>query len=445
MIMGIMKSFVFKLLLVGFAFAGACACGKTDRVDLEEELDPEVVEIPEVPETPSNPETPVTPVSPEDLYAYVPIRLTSSDMGIRDASNEFGFSVFGKLIKAADGKKDIVFSPLSLSLALSMAAEGAGGETYDQFSSVLGWGEASREEVGAFYAKMIEGLVTADKQVSFTCSNSLWAAKNLDIKEAYAEQLSKSFAAESFSVDFALSETLDRINEWCASKTDGKIQKMLDGLEEQTRMMLINALLFKAPWSVEWQVEKDRPFHGSNATAGKDFLHLDGSFYYRRFEDYEMVGVRYGNGLAYEFVVILPNEGKPVSDIMKSVDSETLRHLSPTPVDLFIPKFSLEYSTGDAFPQCLEELGLKLPFSGVQADFSGISSEKLSISKVIQKARVDVSENGTEFAAVTVIGMDGSAGGEEPKKVVFDANRPFAFIIRETDSNAVLLMGTMSE
>jgi serpin B len=283
MIMGIMKSFVFKLLLVGFAFAGACACGKTDRVDLEEELDPEVVEIPEVPETPSNPETPVTPVSPEDLYAYVPIRLTSSDMGIRDASNEFGFNVFGKLIKAADGKKDIVFSPLSLSLALSMAAEGAGGETYDQFSSVLGWGEASREEVGAFYAKMIEGLVTADKQVNFTCSNSLWAAKNLDIKEAYAEQLSKSFAAESFSVDFALSETLDRINEWCASKTNGKIQKMLDGLDEQTRMMLINALLFKAPWSVEWQVEKDRPFHGRNATAGKDFLHLDGSFYYRRF------------------------------------------------------------------------------------------------------------------------------------------------------------------
>ena len=432
-----------RILLLAFVLTGFCACDKTNKIDPDEGLDPEVIEVPETPATPETPETPGDPEDPS-LYAYVPIRLSAADQGVRDASNKFGFDVFGKLIEAADGKKDIVFSPLSLSLALSMAAEGAGGETYDQFCKVLGWGEATREEVGAFYAKMIEGLVTADKQVSFTSSNSLWAAKNLNIKEAYAEQLSKSFAAESYSVDFALSETLDRINEWCSNKTDGKIRKMLDTIDEQTRMMLINALLFKAPWSQEWEVEKGRPFHGSNATADKDYLHVDGGFYYREFEGYEMVGVRYGNGQAYEFDVILPNEGKSVSDVLGSVNSDALRRLAQTPVDLYVPKFSLEYSTGDAFPKCLEDLGLKLPFSGTLADFSGISSEKLFISKLLQKAKVDVSENGTEFAAVTVIAMDGAAG-PAPEKVIFDANRPFAFIIRETSSNAVLLMGTMSE
>lgn len=425
--------------------AGIYACDKAASVESVEDLDPEEVVNQEAPETPVSPENPDNPIDP-DLFAFVPITLSASDQGVRDASNDFGLAVFGKLIKIADGNGDVVFSPLSLSLALSMAAQGAAGDTYDQFCKVLGWGEATREEVGAYYRKMIDGLVNADKQVSFTSSNSLWAANNLDLKEAYAEQLSKSFAAESFSVDFALPETLSQINGWCSDKTDGKIQRMLDALDGQTRMMLVNALLFKAPWSIEWDVEKDRPFQAGQTVANKDYLHSDGQFQYRAFEGFEVAGVRYGNGRAYELDIILPEEGKTVQEILGSVDPDALCNLHATSVDLYIPEFSLEYSTGDAFPACLEELGLKLPFSGTQADFSGISSESLFINKVIQKARIDVSVNGTEFAAVTSTLFATSAGpGEKPEKVVFNADRPFAFLIRETSSNSILLMGTLSE
>lgn len=437
--------FSSRLITSAIMLAVLCACDKAVTVESVEDLDPEEVVNQEAPETPVSPENPDNPIDP-DLFAFVPISLNATDQGVRDASNDFGHAVFRQLLKVADGSEDVVFSPLSLSLALSMAAQGAAGDTYDQFCKVLGWGEATREEVGAYYLKMIEGLVNADKQVSFTSSNSLWAAKNLDLKEAFAEQLSKSFAAESFSVDFALPETLSRINGWCSDKTDGKIPRMLDALDDQTRMMLINALLFKAPWSLEWDVEKDRPFQAGQAVANKDYLHSDGQFQYRAFEGFEVAGVRYGNGKAYELDIILPEEGKTVQDILGSVDPDALGNLHLTPVDLYLPEFSLEYSTGDAFPGCLEELGLKLPFSGTQADFSGISSEYLFINKVIQKARIDVSEKGTEFAAATSLGMVTSAGpGEKPEKIVFDANRPFAFLIRETSSNSILLMGTLSK
>ena len=101
----------------------------------------------------------------------VPIVLTKADEGVRDASNAFGLDVFARLYALRDGK-DVAFSPLSLSLALAMAAEGAEGDTWQQFRTVCGWEAASKEDLGAFYAKMTEGLSKADPQVSFTCSNS---------------------------------------------------------------------------------------------------------------------------------------------------------------------------------------------------------------------------------------------------------------------------------
>ena len=437
----------FVPLVIGIVML--CACERNvpvEPVDVQDPVEVDVPQTPEVPETPEAPETPATPEEPE-VYPAVPIALSAADKGVRDASNSFGLTVFGKLLEAADSERDILFSPLSLSLALSMAAEGAAGDTYDQFCKVLGLGESSREDLGAFYEKMIAGLVEADKSVSFTSSNSLWAAKSLGLKEAYAELLAKSFAAESFSVDFSLPETLGMINDWCATKTDGKIQKMLDEVDEMTRLILINALLFKAPWCIEWGVEKNRPFQGIQSTADKDYLHYDGEFRYRSFEGFSVAGVRYGNGKAFEMDVILPEEGKSVRDILGLIDSSSLSRMQWTPVDLYLPKFSLDYSTEDTIPACLQEMGLKLPFSSVSADFSGISDAELFISKIVQKSRIDVSENGTEFAAVTEIELrDSYSGpGETPEKVVFDANRPFAFLIREVSSDAILLMGTLSK
>lgn len=382
-------------------------------------------------------------LKPEDLTNPVPIELTKADETVRNASNDFGMRVFSGLLDKAQGR-EVSFSPLNLSLALAMAGEGAEGETFKQFADVIGWGEATKEEIGAYYKKMIAGLVTTDPQVSFSSCNSFWAAKNLVLLDDYKSLLTRNFAAESFSVDFSDSATKDRINQWCSDKTDGKIPQMLSELSPATRLMLINALLFKAPWGLTWEVRTGREFNGTAGKTKKDYLHANHMLGYGEFEDFEYVSIPYGNG-SYEIDVVLPKAGKTIQSILPAVNYDAFQYAFPgTEVDLYLPKWSTEYSSGDDIPKVLDAMGLILPFSE-DADFSGISREALKISSILQKVRIDVSEKGTEFAAVTAIAMDNSAGPVTPKKVTLDLNRPFAYFIREKSTNTLLLAGTLSK
>ena len=381
----------------------------------------------------------------EEITPAEPIVLTKADQAVCDASNVSGLDIFSRLYAMRDGK-DVSFSPLSLSLAFAMAAEGAEGETYRQISDAFGWGGATKAELGAFYGKMIDGLVKADPKVSFTSSNSLWTAKDFAVKDSYRKALGEHFAAECYQVDFTAAATLGKINDWCSAKTDGKIPQMLQQLDPATRMMLINALLYKAPWATEWTVEENRAFRGEGAVSKKDFLHAEKAFGYADLTDCEAVSLPYGNG-AYEMVVFLPKEGRTVDGILPLVREKAAGLVLPTrSVEVFLPKFSTDYSTEGALPAILKAKGVRNAFSGA-ADFSGISAdEDVMISQVLQKVRIDVTEKGTEFAAVTVIGMVNTAlPVTPPQKIVFDADRPFVYMIRETSTNAILLIGTLSK
>ena len=381
----------------------------------------------------------------EEITPAVPIELTKADGQIRDASNASGLDIFSRLY-AVRGGQDVSFSPLSLSLAFAMAAEGAEGDTYKQIAEVFGWGDASKDELGAFYKKMVAGLVDADPKVSFTSSNSLWTAKDFAANDSYKKRLTDHFAAECYQVDFTAAATLDKINKWCYDKTDGKIPKVLQQLDPATRMMLINALLYKAPWATEWTLEKNRAFRGEGAVSKKDYLYAEKTFGYLDLGDCEAASLAYGNG-AYEMVVFLPKEGRTVEGILPLVKERAGSLVLPSrTVEVYLPMFSTDYSTDGALPAILKAKGVRLAFSDA-ADFSGISkAESVMISQVLQKVRIDVTEKGTEFAAVTTISFVNSAlPATPPKKIVFDADRPFVYMIRETSTNAILLIGTLSK
>ena len=382
----------------------------------------------------------------EEIVPAVPIELTKADQGIRDASNASGLDIFSRLY-AVRGGKDVSFSPLSLSLAFAMAAEGAETDTYKEISAALGWDEATKEELGAFYKKMIAGLVAADPKVSFTSSNSLWAAQDLVLKDAYKKLLSDNFAAESYQVDFTAAATLGKINKWCSDKTDGKIPQMLQDLDPDTRMMLINALLYKAPWAMTWTVKEKRDFRDeTGARSQKDYLYVKGDYGYAEFDNCQAIALPYGNG-AYEMVVFLPKTGYTVEKILPTIQEKggTLR-LYPHDAEVWLPKFSTEYCTEDKLIPILQAKGVRRAFSDA-ADFSGISaSEALKINLVMQRVKIDVNEKGTEFAAVTVIGFEKATSvGAPPKTVIFDADHPFAYMIRETSTDTVLLVGSLSK
>lgn len=383
-------------------------------------------------------------INPEDFTDPVPIELTRAEKTVCNASNDFGMKVFSGLIAEAKGR-EVSFSPLSLSLALAMTGEGAEGETFKQFVDVIGWGDATKEEIGAYYKKMIEGLVATDPQVSFSSCNSFWVDKNLILYDKYRSLLSQYFAAESYSVDFAAPATLKQINQWCSDKTEGKIPEMLDSLNPQTRLMLINALLFKAPWGLSWELRTNRDFNGVTGKTKKDYLYTRHTLSYGEFEDFEYVAIPYGNG-SYEIDVVLPKAGKTIQSILPEVNYDAFQYSYPgTEVELYLPKWSTEYSSGDDIPVVLKSMGLTLPFDDKKADFSGISQRPLVIDLILQKVRIDVTEKGTEFAAVTVVGMkDNAVGPVTPKKVTLDLNRPFAYFIREKSSNTLLLAGTLS-
>ena len=399
-----------------------------------EKIDPQA--LPE--EEPAEDTT--TPEGPAEL---VPILLSKADATVRDASNAFGLAVFQKLCALSDGK-DVSFSPLSLSLALAMVAEGAEGDTWQQFAQVIGWGEASRDEVGNYYQKMVEGLVKADTNVKFTSANSFWAAKDLTLKPDYLSRLKQYYAAEGYSVNFSDPATVNQINQWCSDKTDGKIPKMLDVLSSSTRLMLINALLFKAPWGWNWTIKKLRNFTGTAGTTKKNYLFSARMLDYGDYGDFEYVGLPYGN-TAYELDIVFPKVGKSFQDILSTLTFDDFDLAGRAYVELYLPKWSTEYNSENNLPIALKALGLTLPFDPAHANFSGISKESLFISNILQKVRIDVTEKGTEFAAVTVIYMANAAAPPVvPEMVVLDLNRPFLYFIRERTSNTLLLAGTLS-
>ena len=385
-------------------------------------------------------------LSPDEVAPVVPIELTKAEQTLRDASNEFGLETFRSLY-AASGGGTVSFSPLSLSLALAMAAEGAEGDTWQQFREVLGWDAATKEELGAYYQKMVEGLVKVDANVQFTSANSFWAAKTFPLKADYASLLKRYFAAESYTVDFGLPATLKQINGWCSDKTDGKIPHMLEDLDPRMALMLINALLFKAPWKLTWEVLKDREFTtASGVKTRKEYLHTrEQDLLYGDYGDFELVRAPYGNG-AYTMDIILPKEGKTLAGILPALSSEDINYnLRSSKVTLYLPKWSTEYSTEDLLIPALKAQGLTLPFDPNAADFSGISAQQTYIDMIKQKVKIDVTEKGTEFAAVTVIGIKvTSAAPVTPPRVTVDVNRPFAYTIRESTSGTILLLGTLS-
>ena len=146
-------------------------------------------------------------------------------------------------------------------------------------------------------------------------------------------------------------------------------------------------------------------------------------------------------------VVFLPKTGYKVEDILPTIQETggTLR-LYSRQAEIWLPKFTTEYCTEEKLIPVLQAKGMALPFTN-GADFSGISAaEALKISLVMQRVRIDVNEKGTEFAAVTVIGFEkATAIGPPPKPVVFDADHPFVYLIRETSTDAVLLVGSLSK
>ena len=375
-----------------------------------------------------------------DVYTGEPIPLTKSEEGINASANSFGFDVFHSLYK----EDQVLFSPLSASLALSMTATGANGNTAKQMTKVLGFDGFTTDEVNGYYKKMVSALLSADPKTVFEIANSLWISDNITVKKPFIKDCEKYYASEVYSADFNKQSTIDKVNKWCSDKTHGKIRSILDKPDPYLVMALMNALYFNGTWKNPFPDLFDNKF---NTISGKavdvEMMHVTAELSYAEYDGFSMVNLPYGNG-AFSMKIILPKENEDFGKAVKRFDAKTLDKLngkvSKRNVSVIMPKFKFECQSN--LKEVLEGLGMEDAFNDSKADFSKMSDDGLYIGFVKQKTFIDVNEKGTEAAAVTIVGMDkNSVGGPEPEIIRFIADRPFLFVIQENSTGAVLFIG----
>lgn len=376
---------------------------------------------------------------------YVPITLTKAEMDVAINANSFAFDIYRALYE----EKQMLVSPFSLSLALSMTACGAAGNTASEMSRTLGFNGHSTEDVASYYNKMVTSLTTIDKKTTFESANSIWIEKGFPVKEDFKSTVREYFAAEERLVSFKDPATVDAVNKWCSEKTHEKIPKMVDYFSPDCVMALINAIYFNGRWGIDFnektQKEKFTTIDGKEVKV--DMMSAEHLLNYSSVDGWSLVGLPYGNG-AFRMDVILPPAGMPFKEAVESFDRDLWTTLSgrstACTTKVKMPEFKFEYEVKE-LPDALRSLGMVDAFSN-NADFSKMadicSGDAFYIGDVKQKAFIDVNTKGTEAAAVTIVTLSfASAYHSEPREAEFIADRPFLFLIRETSTNSILFIG----
>ena len=361
-------------------------------------------------------------------------------------NNSFAFSLYNKTM----GMNSRVVSPLSVTYLMSMLANGADGETQQQILATLGWAgegiqQPSLQDINDYSRMLIEKTARLDKAVTVEIANYVAVNKEFKLNSKFQKSVERDYKAGVESLNFTSPSTLKRINDWCNDRTHGMIPSIINELDPDAVSYLMNAIYFNGTWKDKFSKEetKQEMFRGyTRDIQYVDMMHRHGEYFYADGDGYSAVSIPYGNG-AFRMTVILPSEGSFLRDVMASMDGGKFqalqRSMEKCNVDLKIPRFTTEVDL--PLKDIISALGAPLIFSP-QADFSQFARGDFYVSKMFQKAKIEVSEEGTKAAAVTAAIMMMSAVRPEKKRnVVFHADSPFAYIISENSTGSIYFMG----
>ena len=361
-------------------------------------------------------------------------------------NNSFAFSLYNKTM----GMNSRVVSPLSVTYLMSMLANGADGETQQQILATLGWAgegiqQPSLQDINDYSRMLIEKTARLDKAVTVEIANYVAVNKEFKLNSKFQKSVERDYKAGVESLNFTSPSTLKRINDWCNDRTHGMIPSIINELDPDAVSYLMNAIYFNGTWKDKFSKEetKQEIFRGyTRDIQYVDMMHRHGEYFYADGDGYSAVSIPYGNG-AFRMTVILPSEGSFLRDVMASMDGGKFqalqRSMEKCNVDLKIPRFTTEVDL--PLNDIISALGAPLIFSP-QADFSQFARGDFYVSKMFQKAKIEVSEEGTKAAAVTAAIMMMSAVRPEKKRnVVFHADSPFAYIISENSTGSIYFMG----
>ncbi len=358
------------------------------------------------------------------------------------ANNSFAFDVF-KTINSEDVEKNVFISPLSISAALTMTYNGAETTTKKSMEETLEFTGLNRDEVNSGFKYVNEYLNKIDKKIELSIANSIWIREGEIINQDFVDINQDAFDAWIREVDFSKDGAVDEINQWIDASTNGLIKKMLKSpISNDVMMYLINAIYFKGQWTKQFDKNKTIISEFNNGLGEQKpikMMRMQETIDYMKGEDFKAVKMYYGNKKTAMYC-LLPDEDLDINSFIETLDTNRWAQIQEglTEVEdlvLQIPQFKMEYGIKN-LNETLKSLGMSEAFEP-NADFSGIR-EGLFISRVLHKAVIEVNEEGSEAAGVTVVEVKESAM-EEP--ISFIADRPFVFIIADEEMGSILFMG----
>lgn len=347
------------------------------------------------------------------------------------SSTGFALSFFKEVNRNVKPGENVVVSPYSAGVVLSMLAEGAEGETRVEFDNALNGCLFKAEELG-------------DEKVVVESANSVWVSDDFSVRNRYVDLLSNDFNAFITTQNFADPATLKAINNWCAENTSGKITEIIDRLGPDMVMVLVNALYFNGPWEKAFDPAStaEDVFKGRSGNQKVSMMSAKMKLNYAEYQGCQIVELPYAGG-NYSMFVVLPPAGMDAEAVLPYVSESAfdaaMGMLVQRDVRLKMPKFKLETSL--ILNEVLQDMGIRDAFSSA-ADFKGISAMgPLRLDKVQQKCFIEVAEKGTEAAAVTSAQIRLTSVRPEGAPVEMKVDRPFFFFIADRNEMQILFAG----
>jgi serpin B len=410
--------------------------------------------------TPAPGEPTITPTEPTlsvDVTRAAPDVSMADREALVEGLNRFALELYQAATASSD--ENLIYSPASISLAFSMVYAGARGETEAQIADVLGFlpqeqqhpaANALDQHLASLGDEESAGDVEQGEPFQLSIANAIWGQQSYPFLDVFLETLAAQYGAELGVADFETQAEAARqeINAWVAERTEGRIEEALpEGiLNEMTRLVLANAIYFKAGWAY--------PFDEDNTSDG-DLTLLDGTeatvpmmrqddarVRYVEGDGYRAAALPYAGG-SVDMLVILPDEER-FAEVEAAMMPEILDEIhairETSSLTLAMPKFDFESDL--ALHNVLPDMGMPDPFDDIAADFSGMADpEQLFIAAALHKATIAVDEKGTEAAAVTVVVMEDESA---PETVELTLDRPFIFAIIERETGAILFLGRVT-
>lgn len=390
------------------------------------------------------------------------------------ANNAFAVDLYARVRSASAGASNLLTSPLSASLALTMTYAGARGATATQMATALHFAAdggasifdgqnalsqalASRGQA-ALEGQLANGVSDASSSdYELQIVNSVWGEKTYAWATPFLTTLARSYGAGVYLEDFIQQPEAARlaINDWVGSETDNKIQNLLPpgDVNSTTRLVLVNALHLRFPWATAFDPKDTTPgafTRADGSTVSPDFMNETAELPYVDDGQAQVTELRLmGGALAVE--IALPHVGMTLAayEDALTVGSAALAHpTSNSLVTLALPKVTFT-SPSFSLATALKAMGMVDAFDPAAADFSGMCTNApggLSISDVLQKAMVSMVETGVEAAAATaVIVGTSSAPAQPPPTVTMTVDRPYLVAIVDVPSGALLFVGHIAD